>query len=215
LELFETHTADVLGYADDRAIISIANDINIAQQVMQTALNKAQTWADTVGLKFSIAKTKAIIFSRQKEPPTITIPLQMADEDIEEVNTFKYLGVVLDSCLNWTPHFDFKVKKAKKYLMAIHQGIGTNWGPTPEITRWLYTGIIRPFLTYGTVVWARKATMALSIKKLQKVQRLGIIRVAPMRHHTPSMGLEVVLGIPPLELYIQEGVYIQYKTAST
>jgi hypothetical protein len=91
LELFETHTADVLGYAVDRAIISIANDIDIAQQVMQTALNKAQAWADTVGLEFSIAKTKAMIFSRQKEPPTIMIPLQMVDEDIEEVDTFKYL----------------------------------------------------------------------------------------------------------------------------
>jgi hypothetical protein len=121
----------------------------------------------------------------------------MADEDIEEVNTFKYLGVVLDSHLDWTPHFNLKVKKSKKYLLAIHQGIGTNWGPKPEITRWLYTGIIRPFLTYDAVVWARKATMALSIKKLQKVQRLRMIRVAPIRHHTPSMGLEVVLGIPP------------------
>jgi retron-type reverse transcriptase len=47
LELLKAHTADVIGYADDGAIISIANNIYIAQQVMQTALDKAQAWADT------------------------------------------------------------------------------------------------------------------------------------------------------------------------
>jgi hypothetical protein len=132
---------------------------------MQTALDKAQALAETVGLEFSIAKAKAMLFSKDKEPPDFPYRLTMADEDIELVTTFKYLGITLDSCLDWLCHIELKIKMAKRYLMMIHKGIGTTWGPSPAITLWLYTGIIRPFLTYGAVVWARKTSMVRIVKK--------------------------------------------------
>jgi hypothetical protein len=123
---------------------------------------------------------------------------------IEVVETFKYLGVTLDSRLDWNPHVDHKVKMAKRYLMMIHQGIGTTWGPSPAIPLWLCTGFVRPFLTYGSVVWAQKTSMVRVTNKLKKVQQLGMLMVAPMRSHTPTTGqIEIILGVPPLDLYIQ------------
>jgi hypothetical protein len=203
LEIFHTHAAEAIAYADDGALVIIHEDTDTAQHLMQTALDKAQSWAETVGLEFSISKTKAMLFSREKDPPSLSSALHMCDEDIEVVETFKYLGVTLDSRLDWNPHVDHKVKMAKRYLMMIHQGIGTTWGPSPAITLWLYTGIVRPFLTYGSVVWARKTSMVRVTNKLKKVQRLGMLMVAPMRSHTPTAGLEIILGVPPLDLYIQ------------
>jgi hypothetical protein len=145
-----------------------------------------------------------MLLSKDKTPPDLPHPLNMADEDIELVTTFKYLGITLDSPLDWICHIELKIKMAKRYLMMIHKGIDTTWGPIPAITLWLYTGIICPFLTYGAVVWARKTSMVLIAKKyLLKVQRLGMLRVAPMRQHSPTMGMEMIFGVPPLELYIQ------------
>jgi hypothetical protein len=88
-EIFIAHAAEAIAYADDGAIIIIAETIKIAQQQMLTALDKAQTWAETVGLEFSIAKTKAMLFYKDKDPPDLPYPLTMADEDIELVTTFK------------------------------------------------------------------------------------------------------------------------------
>jgi hypothetical protein len=51
-------TAEVIGYADDGALVIVARDIGFAQRQMQTALDVAQEWATDVGLNFSIAKTK-------------------------------------------------------------------------------------------------------------------------------------------------------------
>jgi hypothetical protein len=82
LEIFTAHAAEAIAYADDGAIIVIADSIAKAQQTMQTALDKAQSWAEAVGLEFSISKTKAMLFSKEKEPPTLPSPLTMADEDI-------------------------------------------------------------------------------------------------------------------------------------
>jgi hypothetical protein len=125
LEIFIAHAAEALAYADDGAIIIIAETIKTAQQQMQTALDKAQAWAETVGLEFSIAKTKAMLFSKNKDPPDLPHPLTMADEDIELVTIFKYLGITLDSRLDWICHIELKIKMAKQYLMMIHKGIGT------------------------------------------------------------------------------------------
>jgi hypothetical protein len=108
LELYEAHAAEAIAYADDGALIIIADDMETAKLQMQSAIDKAETWATAIGLQFSVAKTKAIIFSRSKD---LSTPLIMADEEIEVVYTFKYLGILLDSRLDWTPHIDLKINK--------------------------------------------------------------------------------------------------------
>jgi hypothetical protein len=169
---------------------------------MQNAINKAHTWATDHGLEFSIPKTKAMIFSRRRNPPTLTVPLTMNGHDIEVVPVFEYLGVTLDSKLYWNSHIMNKTKNAKKHLMLLHRGIGSTWGTSPAITLWFYTGIVRPALTYGSAVWAKSTLAKKRIKKLNTVQRLGMLMVAPIRLKTPTTGLEIALGIPPLHLYI-------------
>jgi hypothetical protein len=50
LEIFKAHTAEVIAYADDGALIVTADDMDTAQHHMQTAIDKAQAWAEVVGL---------------------------------------------------------------------------------------------------------------------------------------------------------------------
>jgi hypothetical protein len=80
--------------------------------------------------------------------------------EVEVVEEIKYLGLILDSRLEWNSHITHKIKQAKKHLMMLRKGISTIWGPSPAITLWMYTGIVRPALTYGAVVWAKKACTA-------------------------------------------------------
>jgi hypothetical protein len=170
---------------------------------MQTALNDSEQWANDVGLQFSPAKTKALIFSRKRTKTNLPEPLQMSGVEVELVEEFKYLGIIMDSLLSWTPHINYIAKKAKRHLMMLHRGLGTTWGPTTAITLWLYTGIVQPAMTYGCTVWAGQANKAMAMFKLIKVQRLALILVAPMRQLTPTAGLEMILGVPPMELYIK------------
>jgi hypothetical protein len=82
LELYIAHAAEAIAYADDGALIIIADDVDTAHRLMQSAIDKAETWAETVGLQFSVAKTKAMLFSQNKNPPVLNLPLTMAGEDI-------------------------------------------------------------------------------------------------------------------------------------
>ena len=65
-------------------------------------------------------------------------------------------------------------------------------------------GVVRPALTYGAVVWAKSTEAALLQRDLRRVQRLGMTMIAPMCPSTPTAGLELLTGVPPLDLLVQE-----------
>jgi hypothetical protein len=87
--------------------------------------------------------------------------------------------------------------------MAIRPTIGNSWGPSPMCTRWSWTGVIRPALTYGAVVWSRTSTQAWAKTKLQRLKRMALSQIAHVRPSTPAVALEVMYGVPPLDLFIQ------------
>jgi hypothetical protein len=66
LAAYSDHAAMAISYADDWALIITCTDLETARTQMQFALGKAQAWADRVGLEFSAAKSKAMIFSKKK-----------------------------------------------------------------------------------------------------------------------------------------------------
>jgi hypothetical protein len=87
--------------------------------------------------------------------------------------------------------------------MAIRSTIRKSWGPSPMCGRWSWTGVIRPALTYGAVVWSRTATQAWARTKFQRLQRMALSQIAHVKPSTPSAALEVMYGVPPLSLFIQ------------
>ena len=203
LSQYDKGRVEAFAFADDGALVIVASSLPIAVRLMQKALHKASKWAKQNKLKFSAHKTEAVIFTK-KNGLTLPVPLTLDGQAIKVVKEARYLGVKLHYKLRWVVHIKAKIAAAKRHLMSIRQGIGSAWGPPPHINLWLYTGIVRPALTYGSVVWAQAAASAYMQKELSKVQRLGLTMLAPMRPSTPTSGLEMVLGVPPLDLHIRE-----------
>jgi len=61
----------------------------------------------------------------------------------------KYLGVILDSRPTWREHVDVNVRKAHNLLWTC----GVTWGLRPRVVQWLYISIIRPSITFASLVW--------------------------------------------------------------
>ena len=68
----------------------------------------------------------------------------------------KYLGLLLDKKLSWAAHIDFRVKKACMTYGQCRRAIGQKWGLSPKSVHWLYTMVVVPVLTYGSIVWWQK-----------------------------------------------------------
>jgi hypothetical protein len=157
-----------------------------------------------MGVEFSVEKTVVILFTN-KRSSSYQMPkgLKIYGQEIPFSKTSKYLEVTLDNKLSWRPHIENKIKKAKRTLMAIRLVIGKSWGPSPECAKWSWTGVIRPALTYGAIVWPRSAYQSWAKIKLQRLQRMAPSQIAHTRPSTPSAALEIMYGVPPLDLCIQ------------
>ena len=184
-------------FADDVNVIASGDDELELGENMQEALDCQVEWSKSHGLNFNPSKTKAMLFTKKIN---FAYPaLNLDGIPIEYVETFKYLGVTLDTKLSWKKHIKAQVKKAKASLMIGRKMIGKKWGLNPKVTHWLYTAIVRPMLTYGAVVWVNCLDKKGLTNELRKVQRLALKMITGCMHSTPTAGMETLLGIAPIE----------------
>jgi len=69
---------------------------------------------------------------------------------ILEVSSFKYLGIIIRSNLNWADHVNYTLRKARK---ALHFIMHTLKKGNNNMKRLAYTALVRPILEYGAVCW--------------------------------------------------------------
>jgi len=161
-------------------------------------------------MKFSIGKSQVVIFHRVKIP-SVHSKLKIYGQNLPVTDTVKYLGVILDKTLTFRAHVLAKLDKGRRALFKICKAVGKLWGPSPVIMKWMYTAIIRPAISYGNLVWGKVTRLKYFQEKAKRIQRLALMSMAPVRTHSPTVGLEIVAHIPPLELYIQGEMAMTYN----
>ena len=89
-------------------------------------------WVDNARLSLNPGKCKCMVISRKRAISSVTLTL--GESTLEQVNTFKYLGIILSSNLSWTHHIEHTAAKAKK-LISLLSGAhkrGAKERPTPH-----------------------------------------------------------------------------------
>ncbi|MCF6239098.1 MAG: hypothetical protein L3J79_09890, partial [Candidatus Marinimicrobia bacterium] len=205
LDLFVDGPVRIKGFADDAGLLVSGPVLESLPGVVQGAVDKAVEWGHCNGLTFGAEKTIAVIFTTRRK---VAAPknLRIDGVPVKYSSSVKYLGVELDSKLSFSKHILSKINKAKGLLFKIRGAIGQLWGPKPCIARWAYTGIVRPMLTYGCLVWSHQAPRHKT--HFGRLQRLAAMSTAHILGSNPTKGLEVILNLPPVELFV-EAVSVQ------
>jgi ribonuclease HI len=168
---------------------------------MQQILHKVASWGQGQGLRFSAAKSVAIAFTRKQN---WTGPqLSLNNTALPWQTNVKYLGVLLHHRLSWSDHIAATTKKAKWLLFKYKNIVGSQFGPQPRYMRWMYTGIVRPALIYGSLVWWRSALERGRLTTFTTISRLALLTFAAVRSSTPTIGLEVMGYLPPMDLFLE------------
>ena len=97
---------------------------------------------------------------------TIPCHYQIDAAVIEEVDSYKYLGVTVDNKLKWNHHVKATVARANGTLSLLRR---TMYGCTRESKIRAYEAIVKPVLMYGEPAWrpsTRKAE-----EQLERVQK--------------------------------------------
>ena len=138
-------------YADDTVIYYSASAFIDVQNVVQNDLEKITLWMFDNELILNESKTKSMLFGsaqRLRDVPNFDIYLNCMK--LEQVFSFKYLGVTLDCQLNWKEHVEdisLKISARLKLLSRIRSCL------TSVAARHVYNGIIQPLFDYCDVGW--------------------------------------------------------------
>ena len=93
-------------YADDTTLfitIKSPDENNSHTQLINNELSKVTNWLLANKLSLNAAKTKFIVFSMPQNRINILV-LRLTDSDIECVESFNFLGIIIDKHVNWVAH---------------------------------------------------------------------------------------------------------------
>jgi len=192
----------VQGYADDLVLMVQGKFVNVVADVMNVNLQLVNDWCHGEGLSINPSKTVVVPFTRKKNLESLS-RLRLGPTQLKVSDTVKYLGLTIDSKLTWNNHLNNTLHKAKWALMTSRRFAGSMWGVKPHIALWLYKAVIRPQVTYGSLVWWTKVNQVTATAKLTSLQRMGTLLATGAFRSSPSATLEVALDLLPLNIFIK------------
>jgi hypothetical protein len=142
---------------------------NTVSGLIQWAILTLQTRCNEIGLSVNPDKTGLVAFTRKRiiqgffEPHFFGVKLSLS-------GSVKCQGVILDSRLTWREHVEVKVRKAHNLLWAFKRACGMGCCLRHKMVHWLYVTIVRPIISFASLVWWSGCQTASAKKKLSEVQ---------------------------------------------
>ena len=130
------YTADCRSTDESCPLVKFAYDTELVGKISndEDALYHKQienflNWCDKNYLYFNVSKTKEMSIEFRKNQ-RCSKPVYIKGEAVERVETYKYLGVVFDSKLNWKESINLVLQKVnmRMYRLRKLRSFGVSWG---------------------------------------------------------------------------------------
>ena len=136
----------VLAYADDLVLLSETED------GMQQLLDKTLEWCSKWRVQINTDKTKVMHFRRKRVPPTKTI-FKLGD-DLEMVETYKYLGFWVDSHVDSHYGISELAKSGSRSLGGVIGKTRDHYDLSFSCFTKLMETCVEPILDYASGAWS-------------------------------------------------------------
>ena len=177
-----------------------------------TALNSkktlmpSQVWEKKWLMRFNASKCQVLCITNKRKP--VISEYTVHGQVLEVVPSAKYLGVHLDSHLNFNSHIDAITKRANGTRAFLSRNL-SHCGP--KVKEIAYTTFIRPSVEFASSVWDPHTKR--NIQKVEKVQRGAARFVAGDFRRTSSVSDMIsALKWPTLQdRRLQSRLVLMYK----
>jgi hypothetical protein len=158
-------------YADDICISYSNTSEHTLMKDMQNDLNIITNWLNFNELTMNAKKTKFMILS-PSQPPKTHNPPTIATIPIEQVKTFKYLGLIIDEQLKWKHHIEHVINKIAPITGILWR---TRHSTTLAMRRKIYFALIHSHLNYLAAIWGNTYKSHLKPLKVMQNKALKIV----------------------------------------
>ena len=158
-------------FADDANLFFEQRSIADLQAVINEELSKVAAWLYANKLSLNVKKSNFVLFHPpQRRAQNIDLHLSIDNQDLKREFFYTYLGIIIDSNLNWKKQDEYIVKKKIKGNIGILCKL--RHFVNKEILVSLYYALIYPLLTYGISSWG--CTYETNLKPVFLLQKKAV-----------------------------------------
>ena len=172
-------------FADDSNLFLNGKNLSVLEEKLNSILINISEWLKVNKLSLNVKKTHVMIFTKKKfseiEKPKIN--LKIDGIPLSEVETTKFLGVIIDNKLSWKEHTNYISGKIAKGIGIILKA--RNVLNRKTLTT-LYYSFVYPYFTYCNQVWG--SCVSKYIKRIHVLQKKAvrvICQANPRTHVNP------------------------------
>lgn len=195
-------------FADDSTISHTFDRDRIADihEDINSQLESVHNWLRVNKIHLNVGKTKHMMFSYRGDYQIS--PIIIGNSQVLPTSSIKFLGIHIDSHLNFSNHVNYLSTKISKSVGILNK---LKFTLPSSILKLLYYSLIHPYIYYAIVAWyAAPEYIRNSIFVLQK-RAVRCIQGLPVNSHTDSHFKSLSI-LKVSELYnFNVGIYI-YKT---
>ncbi len=195
-------------FADDVALwtklrTKRQNEMERQCDVLQRSLDDISAWSREWRMILAPSKTQYIVFRRKNKRLFPQPTLRLNGAPLEETETVKYLGLVIDRQLTYKQHVEYLYGKCARKLRFL-SFLCSYKGIRPQLNAYLhlYKSIIRTALEYASPFWNSAAKC--HKQRLDRIQHSALRRILGCMRQASGEVVEMILQMPPLELRRQQ-----------
>ena len=108
-------------FADDTTIYIVNDKVCSLLSSLQICLNLANLWLQRNGLRLNTTKTKSMLIHPSRKVCDSTLELCVDGSQVEQVRSFKFLGVTINDTLTWSDHINMVCAKVSRNINLLRR----------------------------------------------------------------------------------------------
>ncbi|XP_063751874.1 uncharacterized protein LOC134872481 [Eleginops maclovinus] len=114
---FHSGSCHLQKFSDDSSIVSCITDDN--EEEYRALVENFVGWSDNNHLQLNISRAKELEVDFRRSTKRSLTPITIRGEEVEVVNSYKFLGVHLNSKLDWRDNTDALCRKGQSKLFLL------------------------------------------------------------------------------------------------
>ena len=184
----DLHTAinhsTVRHFADDTNLIIKNKSAKVLTRDLNKDLKSLTKWLQANKIALNAKKTQLIIFRSKWKKIDYNFNVKLNGKKLYAENFIKYLGIYIDSHLDWSVHIDTiasKLSRTVGMLAKIRHYVNK------DVLRTIYFAIFSSVLNYGSIIWGQRSTSSLKMLETIQDKAIRIINFAPFNSKTDHL----------------------------